>query len=196
MEELKKRLIWLHVVLPGQEENARDLDLVRYPSLMSLASELVLVLDHFDIARVVCFGEGAGANICAKFALIHPTRCLGIALIHPMNLICSTSLVGNWKDKMNLRRISRIDSGELSPSEERFLLFHKFGQKSTGLMSDQFIAYIEKRNQKNLSLFMESFYTWVNSFCNISQNLREIFVKKFQKSQKFLDPKTFECQKF
>lgn len=164
MEELKKRIIWIHVVLPGQEENAKDLDILRYPSLASLASELVLVLDHFEISRVVCFGEGAGANICAQFALAHPKRCLGIALIHPVNLT-NSSLVDTVKEKINIRRVSRADSSELSSSEEKYLLFHKFGVKSGfGPLSDQYTAILNQRNQKNLSLFMEAFYTYTIVF--------------------------------
>lgn len=83
MKGLTDRIIWLHVDLPGQEPNAPDLNINKYPSLPELAQELVIVLDHFKINQVTCLGEGFGANIAARFAMKHPNRCLGVALVHP-----------------------------------------------------------------------------------------------------------------
>jgi protein NDRG1 len=48
-----------------------------------LGAELVEVLNYFKLPQVTCFGEGAGANICARFAMQHPNRCLGVVLINP-----------------------------------------------------------------------------------------------------------------
>lgn len=39
--------------------------------------------------KVVCLGEGAGADISATFAIIHPHRCLGLCLIRPNGCIAS-----------------------------------------------------------------------------------------------------------
>ena len=63
------RSTFLHVVLPGQEEGADDLDLgegAKYPSMQDLGEDLDSVLDQLDIQFVVGLGEGAGANILAR----------------------------------------------------------------------------------------------------------------------------------
>lgn len=56
---------------------------LRYPTLDEIAEELVIIIDKLKVDKVVCLGEGCGANIVARFAMIHPNRCLGVALIHP-----------------------------------------------------------------------------------------------------------------
>ena len=95
-------------------------------------------------------GEGAGANICARFAMQHPSRCLGVTLIHPSG--GSASLVETFKDKLG---------NFISTSE--YLIWHRFGQSS----GDQTLVQanikefqqkiLKTRNQKNLSLFVDSY---------------------------------------
>ena len=43
---------------------------------------LVTVLDQMRIPQVVVLGEGAGANIAARFASIHSNRVQGMLLIN------------------------------------------------------------------------------------------------------------------
>ena len=55
-------------MLPGQEEGADDLEEgAKFPSLQELGEDLVTILDQLDIQFVVGLGEGAGANILARF---------------------------------------------------------------------------------------------------------------------------------
>ena len=62
------RSTFLHVVLPGQEEGAEDLgEGAKYPSMQDLGEALDSVLDQLDIQFVVGLGEGAGANILARW---------------------------------------------------------------------------------------------------------------------------------
>ena len=62
------RSTFLHVVLPGQEEGAEDLgEGAKYPSMQDLGEDLDSVLDQLDIQFVVGLGEGAGANILARW---------------------------------------------------------------------------------------------------------------------------------
>ncbi len=122
----------------------------KYPSLLELASELVIILDHFKLNQVTCMGEGAGANICARFAMQHPNRCLGVTLIHPSG--GSASLVETFKDKLD---------NLISTTE--YLIWHRFGQSSgdqTLVQANikEFQQKIDKtRNLKNLSLFVDSY---------------------------------------
>ena len=62
------RSTFLYVVLPGQEEGAEDLgEGAKYPSMQDLGEDLDSVLDQLDIQFVVGLGEGAGANILARW---------------------------------------------------------------------------------------------------------------------------------
>ena len=130
--------------------------------MKELGTELVHVLDCFQIPQVTCLADGAGANICAQFAIKHKHRCFGVALIHPTGKTNSAlgCFVESFKDKFNIRRQS-ISTGLLSSSDLAFLIFHKFGEtnvnsKVTNIKDFQ-KKIIENRNQKNLSLFIESF---------------------------------------
>ena len=48
-----------------------------------MGEALVDILDYFKLEQIVLLGEGAGANICARFAMKHQHRCLGLVLINP-----------------------------------------------------------------------------------------------------------------
>jgi hypothetical protein len=102
MTGIRNRAVWLHVNLPGQEIGASDLNLKKYPSLEELGDELVCIIDYLKIPQVVCIGSGAGANICAHFAIKHKSRCLGLILIEP--IASSASLIETMKFK--LRRLN------------------------------------------------------------------------------------------
>lgn len=39
-----------------------------------LANQINYVLGHFGIKTFIAFGVGAGANILARFALVHPQK--------------------------------------------------------------------------------------------------------------------------
>ena len=54
--------------MPGQEEGAEDLgEGAKYPSMLDLGEDLDSVLDQLNIQFVVGLGEGAGANILARW---------------------------------------------------------------------------------------------------------------------------------
>ena len=62
------RSTFLHVVLPGQEEGAEDLgEGAKFPSMQDLGEDLDSVLDQLNIQFVVGLGEGARANILARW---------------------------------------------------------------------------------------------------------------------------------
>ena len=61
------RALFVHVALPGQEPGAEDLHQdIRFPKMQELGLNLVTVLDHLRITRVVGLGDGAGANIISR----------------------------------------------------------------------------------------------------------------------------------
>ena len=82
------------------------INLRNYPTLIELADELTKILDCFHLDRVVCLGDGAGADISATFAIMHPNRCLGLCLIRPNGNIASLNeqlsyLSNGLNDKIN-----------------------------------------------------------------------------------------------
>jgi protein NDRG1 len=121
MKQLKDRIIWIHVDLPGQEPNATDLTAVKYPCLTDIAQELVHVLDHYNIGQITCFGEGLGANVAARFAMAHPNRCHGVVLIHPTG--SSASFFETAKEKLSNLSPNKNKASHM----EDYLIWHRYG---------------------------------------------------------------------
>jgi len=83
MEDIRKRSLFLHVSLPGQNPGAEDLPSdYAYPSMESIALNLVTVLDQLRVKQVVGLGDGAGANIILRFGMNHPGRVLGVVALN------------------------------------------------------------------------------------------------------------------
>lgn len=64
-----------------------------------LGEDLVAVLDTLHIRYVIGLGEGAGANVVARFGLAHPSRVLGLILINCTG--SATSVKENFKSKVS-----------------------------------------------------------------------------------------------
>ena len=74
-EEIKKRAIFVHIDVPGQEDNAEELpDDFAFPAIQSLGEDLVTVLDQLRIRYCIGLGDGAGSNVIVRFAMMHVTR--------------------------------------------------------------------------------------------------------------------------
>lgn len=63
-----------------------------------------MVLDFLQVRYVVGFGEGAGANVLARFALANPSRVLGLILINCTG--SAATVLDNFKTKVG-RKISK-----------------------------------------------------------------------------------------
>lgn len=124
MSDIKERSIFIHVDVPGHEDNADPLEQSQFPSLQVLGEDLVTVLDFIHVRFVIGLGEGAGANVLARFGLAHPTRSLGLILINATG--SATSVKENFKAKfVNWKG----KEGTVSQSAEDYLVFHKFGHQ-------------------------------------------------------------------
>ncbi len=119
-EEIKKRAIFVHVDMPGHEMGAADQD--AYPIIQVLGEELVTVLDQLRIKYVIGLGDGAGANIMVRFAMMHTARCLGVILLHPTSN--KATMVSNFKDKFSGWKAQHV-----APTAENLTLFRRFGHK-------------------------------------------------------------------
>ncbi|XP_022194149.1 uncharacterized protein ZK1073.1 isoform X2 [Nilaparvata lugens] len=160
MTEIKDRSIFIHIDVPGHEDNAEALQESQFPSLQTLGEDLVTVLDFIHVRYVIGLGEGAGANVLARFALAHPSRTLGLILINCTGTVTSVkenfkAKFVNWKGK----------EGSVSQSAEDYLVFHKFGHQ---LMSEsnpdkekvmeEFLHRLrDSINTNNVKLFVNAF---------------------------------------
>ncbi|CAL8069815.1 unnamed protein product [Calicophoron daubneyi] len=80
------------------------------------------VLDQLKIKQVVLFGDGAGANILARFAIMYDNLILGAILINCTG--ASASFTESLKDKL----INwKLNISGMNPATESFLILHRFG---------------------------------------------------------------------
>ncbi|XP_062588765.1 uncharacterized protein ZK1073.1-like isoform X1 [Saccostrea cucullata] len=163
MAEINKRAAYIHVDIPGQEDNAPDLPPdYNFPSMQSLGEDLICILDQLDIKQVVGIGEGAGANILARFAMAQPARVLGVVLIH-----CTGTTAGimeGLKDKLIGWKLEHLG---MNPTAEAYLMMHRFG------------SFEKATDQEELNKAINSFQHSLRKNIN-PQNLKR-FVKSFMK---------------
>lgn len=152
-EEVKKRSIFVHVDVPGQENLAGDLADHSFPTIQALGEDLITVLDQLRIKYCIGIGDGAGANIITRFGMMHVTRCLGVILLHPT--ANASTIVDGFKDKFQKFKISQ--------SGDNIVAFRKFGHKLEG-REDKEKALEEyktkmraKINAKNLKMYTDAF---------------------------------------
>ncbi|XP_046574851.1 uncharacterized protein ZK1073.1-like isoform X2 [Haliotis rubra] len=173
MEEITKRAAFIHVDVPGQEDEAPDLPAdYTFPSMQSLGEDLVCVLDQLDVKQVIGLGEGAGANIIARFAMAQPNRVLGVCLIH-----CTGSTANFMEALKDKVRTWKLDQIGMNPSAEAYLVFHRFGSFEKAENKEQLEKVIEsfqqslrsKINPRNLKRFVQAFMKRSNIGDNIGK---------------------------
>ncbi|ODM97826.1 hypothetical protein Ocin01_08859 [Orchesella cincta] len=162
MSEIKERSVFIHVDVPGQEDNAPDLaDDFQFPTMQMIGEDLVTVLDFLHIKYVIGLGEGAGANILLRFGMAHASAAWD--LFSSMSLLAklpswTTSKTKNWK----LGQVGH------NPTTEQYLVFHKFGhqlaQENDDVIKDREKTILDYQaklrsaiNAKNLKRYVDSF---------------------------------------
>ncbi|KAK3930787.1 hypothetical protein KUF71_024144 [Frankliniella fusca] len=161
MQEIKDRSIFVHVDMPGHHDNADNLpDGFEYPSLDVIGEDLVTILDFLHLKYVVLLGEGAGANVLARFGLKHPSRVLGMILINCTG--SAASVMENFKNKT----VNWKSDETVSSSAEHYLVFHKFGQQVSNDTSpdkervvEEYIQRLHSNtlNTKNVKHYVHAF---------------------------------------
>lgn len=163
MATLRARCTFIHIDVPGQEDGAPDLPTdYKFPTMRELGNAVKFILDKFNVKSAVALGEGAGANILARFAIEHPESCLGACLIH-----CTSTTAGFMevmKDKVLTWKLDHIG---MDPSVENYLVLHRFGSyqiegassaKELDAVVKEFCGKLySKRNAHNLRMFVETF---------------------------------------
>ncbi|CAL8101656.1 unnamed protein product [Calicophoron daubneyi] len=180
---LRGRFCWCHIELPGQSYGSDDwippdtdgeykgdrassgdlggMKIAKdaYPTMQELAVGVRSVLKNLEISQAFLFGEGAGANLLSRVAILCDSLVLGVVLIHgrctqsgPLKLL--REKMRNWR------------SAQLDQQTEKFLLDHRFGtqtlnQKMSGTLKAEFQQYrsylAEKVNIRNLNYLTYSY---------------------------------------
>jgi len=131
MEEVRKKALFLHVCIPGQEPGAEDLPVeFPFPRMQELGLNLVTVLDHLRVSRVVGLGDGAGANILTRFGMCHASRVFGIVGINTTASSSKGRFMETLKDKIKVFKIN--DKSELN--ERNVSKFAEAYRKRTDLL--------------------------------------------------------------
>jgi len=151
MSEVKQKAIFLHVCIPGQEDNAPEF-MGEYPTLAQLGEDLVCILDAVDVRTCIAFGEGAGANIICRFALSWPNRIMGIILVH-----CTSTTAGVIEYFKDMLTNLRLESGMMTQGAWDYLIAHKFGSADKKEKQQYIDELKSTMNPKNLSKYLYSF---------------------------------------
>lgn len=166
MKQIRDRTVWLHVIIPGQGKDAPDLPSdYQFPTMQQIGEDLIHVLDQLKIKEVVCFGEGAGANILARFAMAHIERVLGVVLLH-----CTGTTAGFLEAVKDKVIGWKLDHAGMNPTAEAYLVLHRFGIFGKAEDQQELKNAIEnyqellrtKTNPKNLKKFVETFLRRTN----------------------------------
>jgi len=72
--------------------------------------------------------------------MAHPTRCLGLVLIHPTST--TAGVLEQFKDRIIQYK---LDTWGHNPTAEKYLVFYKFGDK--GFQKDKEAAIKDYKNQ-------------------------------------------------
>ncbi|XP_071812373.1 protein NDRG3-like isoform X2 [Apostichopus japonicus] len=157
MQPILKHFCVYHINAIGQEQGAPQLpDGFQYPTMDQLADVVLAVLKHFRISSVVGFGMGAGANILARFHLVHPEMVDGLVLI---NCVSTQSTWSEWAQQ-KLSSYYLRGKGMTNYSQE-YLLWHYFGKKTMETHQDLVVQFRENLaksvNAFNLSLFIDAY---------------------------------------
>jgi len=176
MAEIKQRSVFIHVDVPGQHDNSDDLpNDFNFPTIMQIGEDLAQVLDHLKINIVVGFGEGAGANILVRFALAHPSRILGLVLVHL--IATGVGMMEYFKDRFLNWKLSSVG---MDQTAEQYLVYHKFGahlemvdNKET-LISEYTEKLKKQVNPRNLKKYVQSYMNRKDISTLIATNLKNV----------------------
>ena len=177
MSEIRFRSVFIHVDVCGQQNDAEDIE--NFPTIQQLG-EVVLsrILDELNVPLCVGIGDGAGANILARFGLSQPHRVLGLVLI---NLVSAgVGFLESIKEKFLAKRRSsqQISSEEIVAMHKVSFVKHfcltlipvlisrtlivveQFGNASDAdvrHLIDSYSGNVSKINAKNLRKYMTAY---------------------------------------
>jgi len=134
MEEIRKRSLFLHVVVPGQTLDGEELSpKFNFPTCQDLALNLVSILDQMRVTRVIGMGNGAGANIITRFGMAHRTRVHGIITI---NNTAAATMGRGVMDKVKEKLSALKKEGKKSVNEKNAAKYAEAYKKRTEILTE------------------------------------------------------------
>jgi pimeloyl-ACP methyl ester carboxylesterase len=121
-----------------------------------MGEEMLLnVLDSLSVPLVVGIGEGAGANILARFGLAYPQRVLGLILIH----LVSTGV--GFLETLKERFLGKRRNSQQMSSVE-IVAMHKMGkefssEETSKHLYDKYQQRVQTLNGKNLRKYVNAY---------------------------------------
>lgn len=153
---IMKKFCAVHINPPGQEDNAASYPKnYSYPSCDQQAEIIMDVVNHFKFKSVICFGIGMGANVLARFALLHPNFVNACVFMNLVTTKCGWVEWGyqkwsNWY----------LGSGQFTEFTKNYLLWHHFGYHTWENCHDLIETYsriFQRINPLNLSHLISSY---------------------------------------
>lgn len=165
MSAIRMRSLFIHVDLMGQQDNQKDLpDDYEFPPIKTIGEDiLVEVLDKLKIKLIVGIGEGAGANILARFANKHHSRVLGLVLIHLAP--AGVGVLERLKSQISTgkRRFSEVSAENIVEMHRLGDTSGRSGQASPPPQSEQqqlmpiYSSRVNNMNAKNIKRYAMSY---------------------------------------
>lgn len=156
MEPLMESFCVYHINPLGQEEGAPSLPTnYSYPTCEQLSETVLDVVIHYKLRSVICFGIGLGANILARFALMHSDLVNACVFINLVSTKCG------WIE-WGYQRWNRwyLGSGQYTEFTNNYLLWHHFGYNTWEKNHDLIETYsrvFPKLNPINLGHLINSY---------------------------------------
>ncbi|CAG2168648.1 unnamed protein product [Oppiella nova] len=120
-----------------------------FPTIQQIGEEVIRdVLDALSVPLVVGVGEGAGANILARFALAHPSRVLGLVLVHLVS-----AEVG-FLDQLKDRFFHRRNSQQMSPLD---VIGKDSTDETSRALLEAYRARVQTLNARNLQKYVTAY---------------------------------------
>jgi len=160
---LTNRIVWIHLDIPGQSEDDPDLsDDFEFPSMQGVADDLIHAFDQLEVHQAVVIGEGAGANILARFAAAHEDRVLGAVLIHCIG--STAKLLESVQERIISRKLTNKG---MHAAAENYLVLHRYGAFKEAKSEQNFLNLIDNFreslrktiNPRNLTRYINSYMT-------------------------------------
>ncbi|CAH8551812.1 unnamed protein product [Heterobilharzia americana] len=173
MEPLANRCTWIHVDVPGQGDGEADLPSdYTFPTVQQLAEGMNEVCDALRLQHIVIFGEGAGANILIRLAMLRQDLILGAVLIHCTGT--SAGLSESLRDRLIGWKLNTVG---MNPAAESYLLMHRFGSVADAEDEIELKEVLKKFRQslrnainpRNLNKFIMSFMSRTKILENVDQ---------------------------
>jgi len=146
MEPVATNYCVYHIILPGQDDNAKLLgDRFVYPSMDHLAEAIPKVLQQLNLKSAVFLGDGAGSNILTRFAVSNPMMVDGLILVNPIvDVVGNFSWLGEKIANFNTPVSDQIMNYKFSPIEtaQRPELFESHRRHMVNVMNMQNVAQL------------------------------------------------------